>query len=160
MSFTKRKCDNCSKEYLADNRNLKRGWGLCCSKSCASKKREKSKPDYNTETVQRNNRIRAGKMTSEDFLSLPSHRQNYLLDVAGIKISQKTFSELTHTQQINYNYKRFGEYAPNVNGYSGMIQGYTSEGYRIMDGVAFDEFDAPVYKVDAFDDCHPFDMDY
>jgi hypothetical protein len=39
----KRKCDYCDKEYNADNRNLKRGWGLCCSKSCAAKKREKQK---------------------------------------------------------------------------------------------------------------------
>jgi hypothetical protein len=46
MGYTKRKCDNCGKEYMADNRNLKRGWGLCCSKRCAAKKREKSRPDY------------------------------------------------------------------------------------------------------------------
>jgi hypothetical protein len=39
----KRKCDYCDKEYNADSRNLKRGWGLCCSKSCAAKKREKQK---------------------------------------------------------------------------------------------------------------------
>ena len=41
MSYTKRKCDYCNTEYLADNRNLKRGFGLCCSKKCASNKREK-----------------------------------------------------------------------------------------------------------------------
>jgi len=50
-----RKCDNCGKLYDADSRNLKRGWGLCCSKSCAASKREKSKPGYNRETVTRNN---------------------------------------------------------------------------------------------------------
>ena len=33
MAYTKRNCDNCSTEYKADNRNLKRGWSLCCSKS-------------------------------------------------------------------------------------------------------------------------------
>ena len=38
----KRKCDNCGKEYIADMRNVKRGWGLCCSKSCAAKKRERT----------------------------------------------------------------------------------------------------------------------
>lgn len=138
MGTTKRKCDNCSKEYLADNRNLKRGWGLCCSKSCSASKREKSKPTYNIETVARNNRIRAGKMTKEDFQNLPLHRQIY------------------------FNQMKFGRdvYAPNIVGGSGMIQGFTSEGYRIMDGVAYDEFDDPVYNVDPFDDCHPFDMDY
>ena len=55
MSYTERNCDNCKKEYKADNRNLKRGWGLCCSKSCAAKKREKSKPGYNEERVKSNN---------------------------------------------------------------------------------------------------------
>lgn len=58
MSHTKRKCNNCSKEYLADNINLKRGWGLCCSKSCSAKLREKSKPGYNPETVKANNKKR------------------------------------------------------------------------------------------------------
>ena len=148
MSFTNRKCDECLKEYSADNRNLQRGWGKCCSKSCSAKKREKSKPSYNLETVERNNRIRAGKMTSYDFLSLPPHRQSYLLDVAQISISKNTFSKLTQTQQINYNYKRFGVDAPSIVCGSGMIQGFTSEGYRIMDGIAYDEFDCPVYNYD------------
>jgi len=60
MGYTKRNCDNCGKEYMADNRNLKRGWGLCCSKRCAAKKREKSRPDYNPATVRYNNLKRAG----------------------------------------------------------------------------------------------------
>jgi len=55
MDFTLRKCDNCNKQYYADNRNLNRGWGLCCSKRCAAKKREKSKPTYNPQTVLENN---------------------------------------------------------------------------------------------------------
>ena len=55
---TKRKCDNCGKEYFADNRNLKRGWGLCCSKSCSASKREKSKPNYDPKTVSENNERR------------------------------------------------------------------------------------------------------
>lgn len=37
----KRKCDICGHPYEADERNIKRGWGLCCSKSCAAKKRER-----------------------------------------------------------------------------------------------------------------------
>ena len=51
----KRKCDLCGKNYDADERNLKRGWGLCCSKSCAAKKREKAKPGYNPIRVAMNN---------------------------------------------------------------------------------------------------------
>lgn len=55
----KRKCDNCGKEYNADERNLKRGWGLCCSKSCAAHKREKRKPGYDPKRVASNNVKRA-----------------------------------------------------------------------------------------------------
>lgn len=55
----KRNCDTCKKEYEADERNVKRGWGLCCSKSCAAKKREKSKPSYDPKRVEANNARRA-----------------------------------------------------------------------------------------------------
>lgn len=55
MSKIKRNCNNCSTEYLADTRDIKRGWGLCCSKSCAASHREKSKPGYNPERVKSNN---------------------------------------------------------------------------------------------------------
>jgi hypothetical protein len=55
MKTIKRKCDNCGREYEADTRNLKRGWGLCCCKSCAAEKREKSKPGYDPKQVARNN---------------------------------------------------------------------------------------------------------
>lgn len=51
----KRNCDNCGKEYEADMRNINRGWGLTCSKSCAASKREKSNPNYNPERVYKNN---------------------------------------------------------------------------------------------------------
>lgn len=135
MSYTTRNCDNCGKKYKADNRNLKRGWGLCCSKSCAAKKREMSRPDYNPFTVERNNRIRSGKMTKEDFENLP------------------------HSRKIYLNQKRFGRYAPNVIGGSGIITGITSEGYTIMDGVAYDEYDDPVYDV-GIGEYDPGDSEY
>lgn len=54
----KRNCDTCGKEYTADIRAIKRGWGLCCSKSCAATKREKSKIGYNAARVEYNNRRR------------------------------------------------------------------------------------------------------
>lgn len=54
-----RECDVCKKIYLADQRNIKRGWGLCCSKSCAAKKRETSKPGYCAARVEYNNFRRA-----------------------------------------------------------------------------------------------------
>lgn len=53
-----RKCDNCGKVYQPDSRNLKRGWGKCCNKSCAAKLRERTKPGYNPETVAQNNERR------------------------------------------------------------------------------------------------------
>jgi len=37
--------------------------------------------------------------------------------------------------------------APNIVGGSGVISGITSEGYRIMDGTAYDEFDDAIYDV-------------
>jgi hypothetical protein len=36
---------------------------------------------------------------------------------------------------------------------------YTSEGYKVIDGVAYDEFDEPMYNVDEFEDRHPFDLE-
>lgn len=57
------------------------------------------------------------------------------------------------------NRKVFGETAPNIIGGSGRITGITSEGYRIMDGVAYDEFDDAMYTVDPYNDTHPFDLD-
>lgn len=50
-----RNCDYCQKNYTADTRNIKRGWGLCCSKSCAAKKREMNKPNYCPVRVEYNN---------------------------------------------------------------------------------------------------------
>lgn len=47
MSFTTRNCDNCGKQYRAQNSDLIRGRGLNCSKECEALKREKkaqSKP--------------------------------------------------------------------------------------------------------------------
>ncbi len=45
----KRNCNHCGREYEADMRNVKRGWGLCCSKSCAAYNREKLKTEKNME---------------------------------------------------------------------------------------------------------------
>ena len=110
MGHVKRNCDNCNREYKADTRNLKRGWGLCCSKSCAASKREKSKPTYDPERVRRNNIRRMAWNVSSN--------------------------------------------APMVVGGSGRVTGYTSEGYRIMDGVAYDEWDEAVYNVDPYEDAY------
>ena len=63
MGAIKRKCDNCGKEYNADTRNLRRGWGRCCCKSCAAQLREKRKPGYNPKRVAINNvRVNVGRI--------------------------------------------------------------------------------------------------
>ena len=106
-----RLCDNCQKPYYADNRNLKRGWGLCCSKSCASTKREKAKPGYDLIRVERNNIRRKHWGLRDEHGNVPI--------------------------------------APSVIPCgSQVVSGYTSEGYRIMDGTAYDELDEPVYDID------------
>lgn len=102
----KRNCNNCQKEYEADMRNVNRGWGLCCSKSCAASKREKSKPGYDPKKVEFNN------MRRENWNS-----KGTTLD--------------------------------------GKVTGRTSEGYRIIGNVAYDEFDEPMYSSEFIDE-HPF----
>ena len=94
-----RNCDECGQRYEADERNLKRGWGFCCSKSCAASKREKSRPGYNPIKVQQNNirRVLWNAGLSNDCLRTP-------------------------------------------------------EGYRIKNGVAYDEFDDPVYVIDPYEE--------
>ena len=109
MGYIKRDCDNCGNEYKADTRNLNRGWGLCCSKSCAAEKREKDKPSYNPERVAANN----------------VRRENW--NNFGVS------SKLGKTSTIE-----------------GSVQGITDEGYRIINGVAYDEFDSPVYNIDPY----------
>ncbi len=55
MATIKRNCNNCTAEYSAKTADVARGWGLCCSKSCAASLREKSKDGYNPERVEANN---------------------------------------------------------------------------------------------------------
>jgi hypothetical protein len=40
---TVKTCQNCSKEFKPDKRNVNRGWSLCCSKSCAASYKNKLK---------------------------------------------------------------------------------------------------------------------
>lgn len=145
MSYVIKNCANvdCGKSYKADLRNVNRGWGLTCSKSCAAKNREKSKPGYDPKKVEINNRLRKGIVLKEDFFSLPLDRQNYIM--LHMRISDEIFENLSIEQKMRYNQEKFGEYAPNIIGGSGRITGITSEGYRIMDNIAYDEFDDPMY---------------
>jgi len=84
----------------------------------------------------------------------PSKRNN----TTRISPASAAFMESDRGKDI-INRQKFGMDAPNIIGGSGRISGVTSEGYRIMDGIAYDEFDDAIYTVDPFDDTHPFDMD-
>lgn len=77
MKKTKRNCDNCGKTYFADNRNLKRGWGLCCSKSCSASKREKSRPNYDPVRVAENNEKQFQKIEGQTELELKDLIRKY-----------------------------------------------------------------------------------
>ena len=67
MSYITRECDYCGKEYEADTRNLNRGWGKTCSKSCAAYKREQEKEGFIPELAKYNKENRT--------LSTPSRKQ-------------------------------------------------------------------------------------
>jgi hypothetical protein len=77
------------------------------------------------------------------------------------RISPASRSFMESERGINIiNYKKFGMSAPNIIGGIGKIQGITSEGYRIVDGIAYNEFDEPMYNVDLIDlEQHPFDLE-
>ena len=137
MAKIKRNCDYCGKEYEADSRNLNRGWGLCCSKSCAAKLREQSKPGSNSEKVPQNN-IRRTSFNDPHSMA----------------------ERMTDSQKHNYNISKFGVPAPNIHGGSGVITSITSEGHRVMDGTAFDEWDEPVYGVDGLGEYDDGDSEY
>lgn len=59
----------------------------------------------------------------------------------------------------NFLANKYNHLKPNVVGGVEKFQGYTSEGYRIWDGVAYDEYDEPIYDIDPDDDTHPFSSD-
>ena len=59
----------------------------------------------------------------------------------------------------NFMASRYDHLKPSIVGGVEKFQGYTSEGYKIWDGVAYNEWDEPVYDVDPYNDTHPFDLD-
>ena len=75
MAKVKRNCDNCGVGYTADTRNLKRGWGKCCSKSCAASLREEKKPNYDPVRVEVN-KIRR-KNWVRNGLNIKAQRRGY-----------------------------------------------------------------------------------
>lgn len=42
MALITKNCENCGRPFHADTRNIARGWGKCCSKSCAAILRERT----------------------------------------------------------------------------------------------------------------------
>ena len=85
----------------------------------------------------------------------PTKRNN----TTRISPASRRFMESEEGKMI-INQKKFGVDAPNIVGGSGRVTGITSEGYRIMDGIAYDEFDEPMYNTELIDlSQHPFDME-
>lgn len=48
MALITKNCEYCGRPFQADTRNLARGWGKCCSKSCAASLRERSAAQIST----------------------------------------------------------------------------------------------------------------
>jgi hypothetical protein len=91
MAYTKRNCDNCSTEYKADNRNLKRGWGLCCSKKCAAEMRERSKPGYSLDKVIKNN---AQRKNFDVWLQMNKEMKDRMIQKAKEDLRDKRIDDL------------------------------------------------------------------
>jgi len=76
-----RGCDCCGQSYVAKTADIRRGWGRCCSKSCAAKLRERSNKstNYKRSTVQKSQHDAAIKQRNEllaalyEIIALPKH---------------------------------------------------------------------------------------
>ena len=53
MALITKNCEYCGRPFQTDTRNLARGWGKCCSKSCAASLRERSTAQIGTATKPR-----------------------------------------------------------------------------------------------------------
>ena len=91
-----------------------------------------------------------------NYFSAKSFWINSWWDKATNIVSDVTGFQLSASRA--YMSSRYDYLKPSVVGGVNKFQGYTSEGYRIWDGVAYDEFDEAIYNVDLFDDTHPFDF--
>jgi hypothetical protein len=59
---TTKSCQYCKVEFAPDKRNINRGWGLCCSKSCATSLRNKLNRLPNSELVKEVRDIRLNQL--------------------------------------------------------------------------------------------------
>ncbi len=98
-----------------------------------------------------------------------NYQQAFCKSKTGTKCKDKYWNTVTpekrnNTTRIspasaNFMASRHDHLKPSIVGGVEKFQGYTSEGYRIWDGVAYNEWDEPVYDVDPYNDTHPFDLD-
>lgn len=87
-----------------------------------------------------------------------SYQQTFCKTKGGTVCKDKYWNTVTPTKRNNTTRispasRRY------MNNQKSKRQRYTSEGYRIVNGVAYDEYDDPVYNVDPYDDDHPFSGD-
>ena len=84
-----------------------------------------------------------------------SYQQIFCKSKGGTVCKDKYWNTITPTKRNNTT-----RISPASAAYSNnKTTGHTSEGYKIIDGVAYDEFDEPMYNVDPYDDTHPFDIE-
>lgn len=78
MAYITRICEHCGKEFQADTRNVSRGWGKCCSKSCAAAKREAE----NTPNERKQTRLTfdelVARANAEATKAKPRHLESHL----------------------------------------------------------------------------------
>lgn len=97
-----------------------------------------------------------------------NYQQAFCKSKSGTKCKDKYWNTVIPSKRNNttrispaskaYMDSRYDHLKPRILGGVKRFQGYTSEGYRIWDGVAYDEWDAPVYNVDPYNDTHPLDF--
>jgi hypothetical protein len=98
-----------------------------------------------------------------------NYQQVFCKSKKGTKCKDKYWNTITPEKRNNttrispanarFIASRYNHLKPSVIGGVEKFQGYTSEGYRIWDGVAYNEWDERVYSVDPYNDTHPFDLE-
>ena len=118
------KCPSCGTEFIKTNYQ---------QAFCKTKSGTKCKDKYwNTVTPEkRNNTTRISPASAFYLAMMQYNREN---------------------QRDRYGNSLYGHLKPMVHGGVEKFQGYTSEGYRIWDGVAYNEFDEAVYRISGNSD--------
>ena len=91
-----------------------------------------------------------------------NYQQAFCKSKIGTQCKDKYWNTITPTKRNNTSRispanKAYQEQQMEIRG--SIRHKYTSEGYKIIHGVAHDEWGEPVYNVDEMNDTHPFSSD-